>query len=122
MTDLDFVILEQYCDPYYANIIRGLLETNGLDCLLFDDGHAQNAWYLQSMLGVRIMVRKGDFDAARALIAAIEENPLPLPEDEEPPAGPAVETTLTEKILAAFFTLLTGVFFFFPGKRKKRRP
>lgn len=115
----DFVILEQYCDPYYANIIRGLLETNGLECLLFDDGHAQNAWYIQSMLGVRIMVRQNDLETARRLIADIAQTPLPLPEGENAPHAAAEKIGFPKTLLAILMSFLTGSFFLFPKKRRR---
>jgi hypothetical protein len=119
MTGSKLVILERYHDAYSANIVRGLLETNGISCVLFDDQHAQNVWWIQSVIGVRIMVAESDLTLARTVLEDAARNPLDLPDGELPPRSFAQEATIFDILLATLMTFFSGAVFFLPKRRKK---
>lgn len=56
-----------------AELIRSLLEANGIECVLFGEG--QNRVYnftVGAMAEVRLLVKPGDVEAARSLLQAAD--------------------------------------------------
>lgn len=120
MTDSTLVPLDRYCDCYGAHVIRGLLETNDIQCFVFDGLHAQNVWYMQHIMGVRIMVRQSDLEAARAVIEHAQLTPLDLPEGEQPPQTVAESMSVADKIIAVIGTIAAGAPFIPRPKKNKK--
>lgn len=117
MSDANTLVpINRFCDAYEAHILRGLLETHGIPSFVFDNLHGQNAWYIQHMLGTRVMVRQCDLAQAMDIVNTTTIEPLELPEGEITPLSMAEHATLPEKIISFLVTIFTGVTFFFPRK------
>ncbi len=60
------ILLKLFHSPFEANIIRAKLEENSIDCFILDT-HMMNALDA-AVNGVRVMVRKQDYDRAKAIM------------------------------------------------------
>lgn len=61
--------LGRFYDSTQAHIIRGKLEAEDIECMVFDDQHNSTAWHLGIALGgLRLMVLKEDLEAARNIL------------------------------------------------------
>ncbi len=65
---MDLVEVDRVFDSVGAEIVRGYLESAGIEAVLFDSGLAS---LLGGVSGVRVMVAPDDAAAARALLAEI---------------------------------------------------
>lgn len=71
---MPLVVVETLFDRIAGEIARGRLESAGIDAVLFDGGIASVIG--SGLSGVRLMVDAGDAAAARALLGAIEGDPV----------------------------------------------
>ncbi len=63
--------LAAYTYPYEAHIAKAVLEANGILAFVFDDEMNYTNWlYGIALGGVRLMVRRGDWERAKALLDA----------------------------------------------------
>lgn len=61
-------------NPVQANIIKGVLETNDIPCVLFDeDSYNAMSAFSPAIGGIRIMVHKDDALAAKKLVDDMDE-------------------------------------------------
>lgn len=58
------VILENYPNAQEASIVQGMLEANGIPCVVSD----QNNLYVPVFGGVELLVREQDLERARELL------------------------------------------------------
>lgn len=58
------VVLENYPNIQDASIVQGMLEANGIPCMVSD----QNNLYVPVFGGVSLLVRQQDFERARQLL------------------------------------------------------
>lgn len=65
---MDLVEVDRVFDSVGAEIVRGFLQSEGIDAVLFDSGLAS---LLGGISGVRVMVAPEDAAAARALLASL---------------------------------------------------
>lgn len=78
MNDIHFmddkiVTLEIYYDPMLAEIIRGRLEANGIDCFIADNNMiGVNPLYTQALGGIKLRVFERDVDRCNELLALDE--------------------------------------------------
>lgn len=78
MSTGNLVLLEQCYDATHAHILRGMLESNDIYCILAGDNHNQTDPFLSIALGgIRVMVREEDLPIAKSLINATEEEDAP---------------------------------------------
>lgn len=115
-TDLAFLC--RCYDAYAADVLRGMLETNGIECFLLDYHHAQNAPHMQMMVNIRVMVRSVDLETAKDLIKDTESYALSLPAGETRPQSYAESATWWNKTLSILVFMLTMIPF--PLQRKSR--
>jgi hypothetical protein len=68
--DDKIVTLTSYYDPMEAQIVRGRLEANGIQCFIADDNIlAANPFYNQALGGVKIKVFEHDVGRCREILA-----------------------------------------------------
>ncbi|MGL4543403.1 MAG: putative signal transducing protein [Polymorphobacter sp.] len=65
---MELVEVDRVFDSVGAEIVRGFLQSAGIDAVLFDSGLAS---LLGGVSGVRVMVAPDDEAAARALLAGL---------------------------------------------------
>jgi hypothetical protein len=74
------VTLQHFRDIPEALLAKGKLESAGIECLLADGNLVRMDWLLSNAIGgVRLQVRKQDFESARAVLA----EPIPAEFGEE---------------------------------------
>ena len=64
----ELVAVATYNDPVKAHIIKGVLETNGIEAVIFGDGLQQTIGAGAHIFPVSVMVKNSDKDAAEKLI------------------------------------------------------
>lgn len=62
--DTDIVMFEKYDDPIDANIVKGVLESNGINAGVMIDGLSRGLM----MVPTRVMVMRRDLERARQVI------------------------------------------------------
>lgn len=71
MNDAKLVLLDRFLDNTQAQIVRGLLESNGIECTLFDTH--QSALNMGPVLGgVRLMVPENQYHLAEKILKDLE--------------------------------------------------
>lgn len=108
-------------DAYAADVLRGMLETNGIECFLLDYHHAQNVPHMQMMVNIRVMVRSADLETAKDLIKDTENYALDLPAGETPPQSYAESAPWWNKALSIFLFMLTMLPFPLPHKNRPKK-
>ena len=69
MKEDKIVVYQSYIDPIKANIVRGLLESYGIECFLSDENMVTlNALYSSAVGGVKLNVFEKDIDQITALL------------------------------------------------------
>ena len=64
-------------NPVQANIIKGILETNDIPCILFDEDSFSAMSILSLAIGgIRIMVHQDDLKTAKKLLKDMDEDNL----------------------------------------------
>ena len=66
--DDNLVAVAKYTDPVKAHITKGMLETNGIEAVIFGDGLQQTIGYGAHIFPISIMVKNSDKDIAEKLI------------------------------------------------------
>ena len=64
----NLVAVAKYTDPVKAHITKGMLETNGIEAVIFGDGLQQTIGYGAHIFPISIMVKNSDKDIAEKLI------------------------------------------------------
>jgi hypothetical protein len=80
MSNDNIVVYESFIDPIKANIVKGLLDSYGIECFLSDENMATlNAMYCPAIGGVKLNVFEKEIDQINALLKAenIEPNTAP---------------------------------------------
>lgn len=108
-------------DAGEAYILRGVLETNGIECFLFDQHHAMAAPHLQMMVNIRLMVRRDDLKAAQDLIQYAKISALDLPPGEMPPQSYAESAPWWSKVASILVFILTMLPFPLPHKNSRKK-
>ena len=82
----DLVDIASFMNPVLAQIVRGRLEAEGIDCWLANDtifgAHPAHAWIDG---GVKVRVREADAEQAAAILRQAEENPTDSIDEEKFP-------------------------------------
>jgi hypothetical protein len=100
----EIVTLTRVGELTTAQLVRGRLHAEGIECFLPDENQAKHAWYQPGAVrGIRVQVRQADLEQAREILAAEggdEVEPTP------PAPGEAAEDgTISEGDRAAFRSL-----------------
>ena len=67
--DVNLIEIYRAKDEFEANIIKGLLESNGIKCIFSSDAtHSVHAFTINGLGEVRILVREEDVEIGRELI------------------------------------------------------
>ncbi len=65
------IVFETFADPIQANIVKGLLESYGIECFLTDENVVTlNALYANAVGGVKLNVFEKDVDRISAILAS----------------------------------------------------
>ena len=100
--DKDLVLLEKFYNPQTAYIVRGLLDSHGIDSYVFDAQLNSTAWHLQFALGgVRLMVNKHNLERAQEIIDDTDECKR---EEKDSPVKPSMFRIL----MSVFLTIVSG--------------
>lgn len=71
----DLVTVARFDEPFVAHFYRGLLEDQGITCVIADEHHvAWNPLASFAIGGVRVMVRAVDAEQALAIISSTVDN------------------------------------------------
>lgn len=110
------VVFKTCLDLTEAHIVRGVLETNDIECFLIDEHLNSVAYHLtQALGGVRVMVHADDIEQCHHIMAAQQK----LSEAEN------ITPTMYEKrpffrnMALVLFGLFSGAPLFYPRKAKK---
>ena len=74
------VVCDKYESAFEANLIKGVLESNGVPAGVLEDGYANTVLRGFSAGAVRLLVREDDLERAREILASEAE---PTPETDE---------------------------------------
>lgn len=89
MTDDKIVVYQSYIDPLKANIVKGLLDSYGIECFLTDENMSTlYSQYSPAIGGVKLNVFEKDIDSINSLISAENINSETGFSDEEEVIGP----------------------------------
>ena len=86
----DVVVVRTYRDELQAELGRVSLESNGVPAIVLRDNAGGMLPVLQVLFEIRLAVRQEDAELARRLLAAADEGPDSLP-DEDADADPGPE-------------------------------
>lgn len=76
--------VESFEFPWEAEIVRSLLESEGIQAFVFDAGHVQINWAISNAVGgVRVMVNPQDLEQAEELVKAWRDGELEQVLDDE---------------------------------------
>lgn len=120
-------VAEVHVSPWEAHIGRALLESEGIPAFLDNEHHIGANWPISySLGGVRVLVPREHFDAARTILAARERGDLEAALAKEFPRKPLIcsncgATAFAQRrssrgILAAFLLLMVAAVTFPPRK------
>jgi hypothetical protein len=100
-----------YTDPIEAQIVRALLESEGLDATVADAHTVSVDWQLAQAVGVRVQVPHAQLEAAQRLVAAYHAGELaPEPSDDEDRCGICGGTDLDSVVPASQKALALAIF------------
>ncbi len=74
MSDNQWVKLTSYSVPYRAEILKGALEANGLEVLIFNSHTSSIMPHLSYIIPFDVMVQKKDLEVAQKLLAEFESS------------------------------------------------
>jgi hypothetical protein len=78
------VVYQSYLDPINANIVKGLLDSHGIECFLSDENMVTlNAMYSSAVGGVKLHVFEKDIDRILAILESENVTPDNLSENEQ---------------------------------------
>ena len=70
------VVYQSYMDPIYANIVKGLLDSYGIECFLTDENMSTlYSQYSPAIGGVKLNVFEKDIDRINTLLKAENMQP-----------------------------------------------
>jgi hypothetical protein len=100
----DKVTLTRVGELTTAQLLRGRLHAEGIECFLPDENQAKHAWYQPGAVrGIRVQVRQADLEQAQEILA---HEPVAQVEVAPPAPGEAVDDgTISEGDRAAFRSL-----------------
>ncbi len=84
----EFVTLTRVGELTTAQLLRGRLDAEGIECLLPDENQAKHTWYQPAAVrGIRVQVRRADLERAQEILAeaAVGEGKSAPPEPEPSP-------------------------------------
>ncbi|WP_221268982.1 putative signal transducing protein [Mucilaginibacter sp. X5P1] len=88
------VTFESYNDPMLAEIIKGRLEANGIDCYIADNNTiGMNPLYTQALGGVKLKIFEHDFKTCQLILAQNEDLALDEVVDNEETPCPYCQST-----------------------------
>jgi len=88
------VTFETYNDPMLAEIIKGRLEANGIDCYIADNNTiGMNPLYTQALGGVKLKIFEHDFKVCQLILAQDEDLALDEIIDNETTPCPYCQST-----------------------------
>jgi hypothetical protein len=96
----DLVLLKTCGDNAEASLTRGLLEANGIECVVQGEQHRSMLGTLGSYIDLRVLVRAADADRARELLAQDEAEAEKAAREEartSAPAEPGAHATPSEE-------------------------
>jgi hypothetical protein len=89
MTDDKIVVYQSYLDPIKANIVKGLLDSYGIECFLTDENMVTlNLMYSQAVGGVKLNIFERDIQQIDAILQS--QNIQDESETTSPKAGDKV--------------------------------
>jgi DNA-directed RNA polymerase subunit RPC12/RpoP len=82
------VVYKTFTDPIEANIVKGLLDSYGIECFLSDENMVTlNAMYSSAVGGVKLTVFEKDTDRISAILQSENATPETTPESEKEESG-----------------------------------
>jgi hypothetical protein len=100
-TRQQFVRVSQFRDLSEALIIKGLLQSSGIECFLGDENTVRMDWFWSNAIGgVKLWVRAEDEDAARSLLQS-------APKKTDSPKGEIAKPGASHRYASSF--AFTGV-------------
>jgi len=72
MSDNQWIKLTSYSVPYRAEILKGALEANGIEVMIFNSHTSSIMPHLSYIIPFDVMVLKKDLEAAQKLLAEFE--------------------------------------------------
>ena len=110
------IVFKTCLDLTEAHIIRGILETNDIECFLMDEHHNSIAYHLtQALGGVRVMVRADDVEQCHHIMAAQQT----LSEVEDITPTTYEKRPFFRNMALVLFGLFSGAPLFYPRKAKR---
>lgn len=109
------VTLQSYAMPWQADLAGARLAAEGIPFFLKDAHTVSINWlYSTALGGVKLQVLDADADRARAVLAALDSDPLP-PEETTPLHCPRCRGELLQKVVRGrLWSLLAWVFLGLP--------
>jgi hypothetical protein len=84
----NIVVYESFIDPIKANVVKGLLDSYGIECFLSDENMVTlNAMYSQAIGGVKLNVFEKDIDRINTLLKAENIDPETCSKGEKEDVG-----------------------------------
>jgi hypothetical protein len=78
MSDDKIVVYESFADPIHAHIVKGLLDSYGIECFLTDELMATlHVAYNAAIGGVKLHVFEKDMDRIQAILKSENSEPQP---------------------------------------------
>ena len=69
----DLVELARFYDAGQAQIVRSMLQSYGIECVLFDESASSTLWVYQlAMQGTRLMVHASDQEKAQSILDELD--------------------------------------------------
>ncbi len=76
MNNEKIIVYQTYTDPIQANIVKGLLDSYGIECFLTDENMATlNAMYSQAIGGVKLNIFEKDAERVFAILKSENSDP-----------------------------------------------
>jgi hypothetical protein len=120
-TRQQFVKVFQFRDLSEALVIKGLLESSGIKCLLGDENTVRMDWFWSNAIGgVKLWVRAEDEDAARSLLrSAPEKMDAPKGQIPKPGASHRYASSFAFTGLLVGILVLSSSYFFYTRPNRK---
>lgn len=116
-----FVKVFQFRDLGEALVIKGLLESSGINCLLGDENTVRMDWFWSNAIGgVKLWVPAEDEDAARSLLqCAPEKIDAPKGQIRKPGASHRYASSFAFSGLLVGIIVLSSSYFFYTRPSRK---
>ncbi len=83
MADIKWVSVGSFPVAYQANMVKSLLESEGIHCILQGEHSSQILSHMGSATAMNVLVKKHQFESAKKLIKEAEANMLASEENKE---------------------------------------